>query len=163
MPYSPYRINPSLWKTIGIWCLLWCFSNGRALLRARDQNPNGRGGNGWAETYQRRLCHKRSSGATHPRGTRSRRRASGGKPEAHRRIRPTGPCAPPCKVCLHWSNVRYLKDFSDCSTENARGRRLLSPIPIYCVFEEDPTHTQLLPLDVPAVLSALNHLPSVSH
>lgn len=141
MAYSTYRINPSLWRTTGIWCLLWCFSNGRAMLRAGDQNPNRRGRTGWAEMRQLLLCCKLSSAGTRPRSACSLQTAYGGEPEAQTRIRPTGPCTPSCKVCLLWSNVRYLKDFSDCRTENAYGRRLLPSIPIYCVFEEDPTHT----------------------
>ena len=86
MPYSTYRTNSSSWKTIGIWCLLWCFSNGRAMLRAGDQNPNCRGRNGWAEMHQRLLCCKLSSVGTHPRSARSLQTAYGGKPEAHRNL-----------------------------------------------------------------------------
>lgn len=43
MPYSTHQKTPSLRKTTGIWCLLWRFSNDRAMPRAGDQNPNVKG------------------------------------------------------------------------------------------------------------------------
>lgn len=163
MPYSTDRINPSLWKTIGIWRLLWCFSTAGHCWALQTKTLNAAGERGEQRRSSSCFFAGWAGGDTHPQSARSLQTAFGEKPEAQRRIRPTGPRTPSCKVCLVWSNVRYRKDFSDCRTENAYGSRLLPSVPVRCVSEGDPTHTQLLSLDVPAVLSALNHLPSVSH
>lgn len=106
-PTPHTKKNPSLWKTTGIWCLLWCFSNGRAMPRAGDQNPNVKGEK---EEQKRTSSCSAASWAQWARSAHSLQTAEGGKPKARRRIRPTDPAHLPAKsVYFHqtwdfWKN-----------------------------------------------------------